>query len=325
MSINKEHFSELDYLPSERVNNIIDSIAELEETNIENGNGQNSIQQPLDAESWNSTNELVKEHIANKATNVNGHKIETIGSAIKVTTIGKNASMWGGKSQALGGKSHAEGSKTIAFENNTHAEGNETFAVGQHSHAEGNTTTSIGNAAHSEGILTVAVGNNSHAEGGYTTANGAAAHSEGHKTQAVADYTHAEGFYSEAKGQFAHAEGHKTTAEGFYSHSEGNDTHAIGGASHASGQGTYADDNHCFVIGRYNERDVNESGVPRQHCAFIIGNGTDNDNRSNSCVIDWDGNAYFAGDIILGLDQISLIECIAGLEKRISELESKLN
>ena len=36
--------------------------------------------------------------------------------------------------------------------------------------------------------------------------------------------------------------------------------------------------------------------------AHIVGNGTSNENRSNAYTLDWDGNAWFAGDITFNGD-----------------------
>lgn len=240
---------------------------------IINGLGLNSVQQPFEAENWETTNESVKLYIKDNIVNSEGKSIiyDDLGDenySIKVITNGKSAFNQNGKSQTVGGKSHTEGSKNIAFENNSHAEGNETFAAGLHSHAEGNTTTAVGNAAHAEGYKTLAVGIASHTEGSETealgdfghaegslthangpythaegletTATGVAAHAEGGHTEATEDCAHAEGYTTHAIGQYSHAEGCETTAEGGNAHAEGRNTHAEGWESHAEGGSTYA-------------------------------------------------------------------------------------
>ena len=155
--------------------------------NLENGSADRALQQLKDAESWGSTNQYVKENMRVISENSNRDIIKNIDIETPIVgAFGKNSSMFGGKSQALGNKAHAEGSKTIAYENNSHAEGNETFAEGKHSHAEGNTTTAKGNSSHSEGQHTYARADASHAEGYYTEASGAyGAHSEGNNTKAI--------------------------------------------------------------------------------------------------------------------------------------------
>ena len=91
-------------------------------------------------------------------------------------------------------------------------------------------------------------------------ATGEQSHAEGSITKAIGNYSHAEGDFTEAKGDYSHAEGQNTIASGSYSHAEGNWTIALG--------------NHQHVQGQYNA----VSSVPY---AFIVGNGTDSDNRSN--------------------------------------------
>ena len=89
-----------------------------------------------------------------------------------------------------------------------------------------------------------------------------------------------------AFGNYSHAEGSHTIAFGNYSHSEGNSTSANGDASHTEGTGTTAGSSNQHVQGKYNV--VDSSGA----YAFIIGNGTSANDRSNAIAIDWDGKIY---------------------------------
>ena len=166
---------------------------------------------------------------------------------------------------ALGSYSHAEGflAKTSVGAY-AHAEGRETLASGQASHAEGASSTASGVASHSEGATSIASGNYSHAEGGSTTSQGALSHSEGNETTAIGNYSHTEGRLTTAEGFWSHAEGYgsRTTTSGMY--------------SHAQGLGTIADRQYQVVCGRYNPLTPNFDW----EAAFIVGNGTDNLNRS---------------------------------------------
>jgi glycerophosphoryl diester phosphodiesterase len=157
------------------------------------------------------------------------------------------------------------------------------MATGQYSHAEGTMTEAHGNYSHAEGNGTTAIGEYSHAEGAHTQATGRASHSEGWSTT--------------ASGWYSHAEGTSTTAEGDYSHAEGNFNHAIGDNSHAEGtyNKAYGDCQH--VQGKHAIPD--EEG----RYAHIVGNGEYAQNRkkdSNAHTLDWDGNAWFAGDVFVG-------------------------
>lgn len=133
---------------------------------------------------------------------------------------------------------------------------------------------SVGSYSVAENRDNVASASESHAEGVYTKAIGLRSHTEGMDTVAI--------------GSESHAEGNGTYAGGLASHAEGRNTKALGEASHASGRHTIANAEYQTVIGKYNtplgDPTVVESGVP-----FIIGNGTDENNRSNALTVDWNG------------------------------------
>ena len=100
----------------------------------------------------------------------------------------------------------------------------------------------------------------------------------GSGTIASGEYSHAEGAGPKASGAASHAEGYSTTASGEYSHAEGRTTIAQGNNQH--------------VQGKYNIADTTS--------AHIMGNGSDSSNRSNAHTLDWNGNAWFAGDVYTG-------------------------
>ena len=166
----------------------------------------------------------------------------------------------------VGDSSHTEGKNTTASGVASHAEGYDTTASQYYAHAEGARAISSGWASHAEGQDTTASGNYSHAEGTNTTASGYASHTEGSYTTASDDDGHAEGF--------------KTTASGKYSHSEGVETIAQGWSQH--------------VHGKYNIPDSDDV------YAHIVGNGESDTQRSNAHTLDWDGNAWYAGDVYVG-------------------------
>lgn len=139
--------------------------------------------------------------------------------------------------------------------------------------------------SHAEGINTKAYGNGSHAEGVNTTATGINSHAEGQVTKASGHVSHAEGSNTVASGDYSHTEGEKTYAS-TYSHAEGQGTKAYGTCSHTEGCYTIAYGDYSHVQGKYNIEDRNNK------YAFIIGNGENNNNRSNAIAIDWDGLIY---------------------------------
>ena len=116
---------------------------------------------------------------------------------------------------------------------------------------------------------------------------GAAAHSEGIGTLAKDNGAHSEGGMTEAIGRSSHAEGQYTRAKARASHTEGIGTEACVEAQH--------------VEGKYNIEDSEGNYV------HIIGNGTADNDRSNAHTIDWDGNAWFAGDVTVGEEKNKLV------------------
>lgn len=158
--------------------------------------------------------------------------------------------------------------------------------------ARDETGSLLGKYAQAFGSGTTASGEYSHAEGAGPKASGAASHAEGYSTTASGQTSHAEGNQTEASSPNSHAEGDNTTASGNSSHAEGYSTTASGEYSHAEGRTTIAQGNNQHVQGKYNIADTTS--------AHIMGNGSDSSNRSNAHTLDWNGNAWFAGDIYTG-------------------------
>lgn len=136
------------------------------------------------------------------------------------------------------------------------------------------------------------IGSESVAEGYLTTASAMATHAEGRETVASGIYSHAEGYLTTSSGQATHAEGASTNASGLFSHAEGSFTTASGYASHSEGYGTIASSDYQHVQGKYNIEDTSNT------YAHIVGNGGSSV-RSNAHTLDWDGNAWFAGNVSL--------------------------
>lgn len=154
-----------------------------------------------------------------------------------------------------------------------------------------------------------ATGDYSHAEGTKTRAPGNNSHAEGEITKALGYDSHAEGYYTQAKGSCSHAEGYNTNALGGNSHAEGDYATASGLRSHAEGRYTIAASDCQHVQGKYN---VKDSGGKY---AFIIGNGTASDERSNALAIDWEGKIYINNSTV-GIDLNDLLARVAALENK---------
>ena len=166
--------------------------------------------------------------------------------------------------------------------------------IGALSVAEGDNTNASGFGSHAEGKETSARGRYSHVEGVKTIANGFGSHVEGERTIANESFSHAEGFKTTANESYSHAEGFGTTASGLCSHSEGEDTIAAARASHAQNLGTIASKFGQTALGAWNEEDLYNS-IDGKYIV-IIGNGSDENHRSNALAITWDGDAEFALD-----------------------------
>ena len=192
-------------------------------------------------------------------------------------TASANAEIFGDYTSniAVGQWSIAEGSGTVAKGRASHAEGAMTQALNDGTHTEGYQTKATGYWSHAEGEMTTVSSYASHAEGSYCTLP------DGTKRYGTASgyASHVEGGGCHTTGSCAHAEGLASTASGAQSHVEGRYTIAAGGAQHVQGIANIED-----AEGTY---------------AHIVGNGTF-DARSNAHTLDWDGNAWFSGDVYVG-------------------------
>jgi hypothetical protein len=196
------------------------------------------------------------------------------------------------ETRASGIGSLAQGANTWASNTASHAEGAYTIASGVGSHAEGGYNigstiysggTASGRGSHAEGTFTIASGDGSHAEGVATLASGRGSHAEGGYYDggifsggtAIGRGSHAEGLLTTSEGTGSHAEGRSTLSYGAGSHAEGSGTTSFGQYSHSEGKGSYARGNFQSVVGQFNSTGDTTEG------AFMIGNGSDNVNRSN--------------------------------------------
>lgn len=151
------------------------------------------------------------------------------------------------------------------------ADGDFSFAVGANARASGHCSVAFGAGQ--------ASGQNSFAVGLFSRASGDGAFAMG---------------TSFASGTYSCAIGLLTNASGGGAFAQGTQTSAVGSDSFAQGRCTEALSSNQHVYGRYNIAD--SEGV----YAHIVGNGTTDKARSNAHTLDWDGNAWYAGDVIAG-------------------------
>ena len=123
-----------------------------------------------------------------------------------------------------------------------------------------------------------------------TRVNSYASHAEGSYTTMPDGTTR----YSTAAGYASHTEGGGCHTNGVASHAEGIGTTANGRCAHVEGTYTVASGKAQHVEGIANIEDTEDQYI------HIAGNGVDPSDRSNAHTLDWDGNAWFAGDIYIG-------------------------
>jgi hypothetical protein len=125
---------------------------------------------------------------------------------------------------------------------------------------------------------------------------------------AVGDVAYSSGYNSRALGVDTIASGDGSTAIGFGGIASGNTSTAIGAGATASGDvstalgyRTIASDRSSLVVGRYNllGSTVTNSATAfsTDNTAFVIGNGTNADNRSDALTVLFDGTTNFAGSV----------------------------
>ena len=275
------------------------------------------------AEGYRTTASGDFSHAEGESTTASGDYSHAEG--ILATASGFCSHAEGDSAIASGDYSHAEGNNILNTEG----------AKGDYSHAEGESTTASGAGSHAEGYRTTASGNYSHAEGS-ATAYGACSHAEGDGAIASGDYSHAEGHNSGAEGFASHAEGSASRAVGQYSHAEGG-SHASSTLQHTSGKFNILDEKTDWFEGdgettsfelsdtpdaileigcdgktitdyTLDGTTVTFHDAPAQGASIgvgyslgtyaeIVGNGTGDANRSNARTLDWDGNAWHAGEV----------------------------
>lgn len=226
---------------------------------------------------------------------------------------GNQSTIQGDSTKATGYSSHAEGNGTKALERSSHAEGSYTTASGEVSHAEGNYTTASGDDSHAEGYLTEAFGSSSHAEGYHTVASNKNMHTSGkynvieprykiyYRTGNYFFNKNAEYYCSDTytldqkTGKFTLNNAIKkifTQCMGKYV-SMDSVSENVNGVFKVLSTASGSTANYYPCNYYYSETLANDIGT----YSHIVGNGTSDTERSNSYTLDWEGNAWFAGDV----------------------------
>ena len=145
-----------------------------------------------------------------------------------------------------------------------------------------------------------AVGANAVAMGQETAATQTGSVALGYKSEATATGAVALGREAKATGDYAIAAGHAVVASGGASMAEGWVSQAKGTHSHAEGSWTIAHSKAQHTEGMYNVEDTAGNASNKGTYLHIAGNGESNSARSNAHTLDWNGNAWFAGDVYTG-------------------------
>ena len=139
-----------------------------------------------------------------------------------------------------------------------------------------------------------------------TIASGDVSLAIGGDTIASGDFSTAMGDRTTASGNYSTAMGEGTTASGDDSIAMGSYTTASGGTSTAMGTSTTASDNSSLVIGHFNLSGstvtANAADFSLDNTAFVVGNGTASNNRSDALVVKFNGDATLAGNLNINSD-----------------------
>ena len=140
---------------------------------------------------------------------------------------------------------------------------------------------------------------NNNSAGTYAVAMGYSTAASGSRSTAMGDNTTAIGSSSTAMGGF-------TTASGSYSTAMGEGTTASGRRSTALGKTTIASDFASLVIGQFNSSGssvTNSATVfSTSNTAFVIGNGTASNSKSDAFKVMFNGDATVSNDLTVSGD-----------------------
>ena len=161
-----------------------------------------------------------------------------------------------------------------------------------------------------------------------TSATGSYSVAMGYNTTASGDQSTAMGRSSTASGARSTAMGYNTTASGINSTAIGRKSVASGYYSTTLGYDTRASDFTSTVIGQYNNSlssittNGSATSYDADNTAFVIGNGTDDSNRSDAFKVMFNGDTTVSNDLTVSGDVV--ISSDAKLKSNIVSLGSTL-
>lgn len=163
----------------------------------------------------------------------------------------------------------------------------------------GNKSVVIGDNSEASNDNSIAIGTGNIASGQHSTVIGQDSTASGLKSVAL-------GFHNSASGEYAFATGCYTNSNGVAGSTFGNQatTNPNSWCALSSGIHTVANGLVQHVFGMNNVPDAEVSGysTPAEHL-LIVGNGdylSSDTYESNAMTLDWDGNAWFSGNVYVG-------------------------
>ena len=187
---------------------------------------------------------------------------------------------------------------TISFSMNAQVSTNSTSPTGTYASAMGNGTTASGNESTAMGYDTTASGEASTAMGYSTTASAQGSTAMGRETTASAQSSTAMGYFTTASGDYSTAMGLFSTASDYAS----------------------------TVIGQYNSSGSSATSAgafSTSNTAFVIGNGTNNSNKSDAFKVMFNGDTTVSNDLTVSGDVV--VSSDARLKSNIVSLGSTLS
>ena len=149
----------------------------------------------------------------------------------------------------------------------------------------------------------------------------------GYQTLASGDYSTAMGRNTTASEARSTSMGTNTTASGYASTAMGGLTTASGRVSTAMGHQTYASDYASLVIGQFNSSGSsvtnNATSFNTANTAFVIGNGTATNAKSDAFKVMFNGDATVSNDLTVSGDVV--VSSDARLKSNIVSLGSTLS
>ena len=251
-----------------------------------------------------STTNLGGQFAVGYGTQATGHTafssgFSTVASGNYSTAMGNDSDASGNFSTAFGYGTSALGTISTAMGIATTAAGYAATAMGFNSFAGGNYSTATGYITSAGGYASFSAGEFTYATGDYSTAMG-------YETTASGDNSTAMGYYTEASGGYGSiAMGNQTTASGDNSTVMGEGGTASGAASTAMGRGTTASDYASLVVGQYNSSGSTANSpeaFSTSNTAFVVGNGTDNSNKSDAFKVMFNGDTTVSNDLTVNGD-----------------------